>query len=565
MCGFACIFRKSSEPKDIPENLLSHRGPDFNNQIRLPNMCLRHWRLSIVDLSTESNQPINKDQYILAYNGELYDYADLGKNIFNKNYRSDTRLFFDLLKNSYESLIDSQSGFYSYLFFDKKSFLLKGGRDFFGKKNLYYYIDDDIACFSSEEKAIKRILLNENKRVCLSKKSFDQYIDYKDVFFGKTFYEGIREIPPGARLNFDFKSWRLNINYDWDHYYKTPLRDKASLIVDNANERLEKSRLTIEEEITKDIKSRLNCDVDVQIALSGGLDSTLISTILKKENFQKKIIKSINVGFSETADESLKAKKTADFLRIEHKSISFNDLDFLGLLKESIISYGSPLSHPHSLAYNILTKEAKKKGKVLITGEGADELFWGYNHYLDDFDEGFAFRKFLDTDKFLKKQNLYNNSENLIIKTLKTNANKNIYNSQDMEMKTHLLSLLRRNDKISMSNSIEIRSPFLDINLLDLINHYKTKDKNLYNKKILLKILRKYNQSFKRDKTKIGFYVPFDEWFLNHKEDTVVKKILKNALTFYEDFLRFSFFDKENINTRLGWILMNTGIFLENE
>ena len=134
MCGFACVFRKSSEPKDIPENLLTHRGPDFNNQIRLPNMCLRHWRLSIVDLSAESNQPIIKDQYILAYNGELYDYADLGKNIFNKIYRSDTKLFFDLLKNSYESLIDSQSGFYSYLFFDIKKDWLQEEEIFLGKK-----------------------------------------------------------------------------------------------------------------------------------------------------------------------------------------------------------------------------------------------------------------------------------------------------------------------------------------------------------------------------------------------------------------------------------------------
>ena len=93
-------------------------------------------------------------------------------------------------------------------------------------------------------------------------------------------------------------------------------------------------------------------------------------------------------------------------------------------------------------------------------------------------------------------------------------------------MKTHLLSLLIRNDKISMSNSIEIRSPFLDISLLDLINRNKKRAK-IYIIKILFKILRKYNQSFERDKTKIGFYVPFDEWFLNHKDDKDVKKILK--------------------------------------
>ena len=165
MCGFACTFRKSKEPKDIPESLLSHRGPDFSKQMRFSRMCLRHWRLSIVDLSTDSNQPIVNEEYVFAYNGELYDYDHLGKNIFKKEYKSDTLLFFDLLRNSYESLINSQSGFYSYLFFDKKRNLLEGGRDFFGKKNLYYFIDDDLACFASEERAIKRILQIENKSV----------------------------------------------------------------------------------------------------------------------------------------------------------------------------------------------------------------------------------------------------------------------------------------------------------------------------------------------------------------------------------------------------------------
>ena len=130
-------------------------------------------------------------------------------------------------------------------------------------------------------------------------------------------------------------------------------------------------------------------------------------------------------------------------------------------------------------------------------------------------------------------------------------------------MKTHLLSLLRRNDKISMSNSIEIRSPFIDINILHLINTLKASESRLIHKKVLKDILKKYNPYYEEDIKKIGFYVPFDEWFNINKEKKVLKNILSNAIGFYEDFLGAHVFNK-NIDNKFGWILLNTGIFIKN-
>lgn len=563
MCGFAYVYRKDKEPKDIPQDLLFHRGPDYNNQIRLPNTCLRHWRLSIVDLSSKSNQPLHDDKFVFVYNGEIYNYLNLGKEIFNKNYTSDTKLFFDLLKGSNEDILDVQSGFYSYLLINKADLIMKGGRDFFGKKNLFYYFDNNLACFASEEKAIKKILTNEGKKISLSKSAFIQYLEYKDLFFGKTFYDGIKEIPPGSKITFDPKSWKLEISNDWKDYYYSDLRDTATKKIEKVNLKVSNFNENIEDQVVKAIECRMNCDVDVQIALSGGVDSSLISAILKNKNYQKKILKSINVGFEGDSDESQKALITANSFKFKHELINFKDYDFLNLLEQSINSYGSPLSHPHSLAYDLLTKQARKEGKVLITGEGADELFWGYNHYQGDFKEGFAFRQFINIKKFLKKEIVFDEEERMQIENLRKRANENIFNSQDLEMKTHLLSLLRRNDKISMSNSIEIRSPFIDINILHLINTLKASESRLINKKVLKDILKKYNPSYKGDIKKIGFYVPFDEWFNINKEKKVLKNILSNAIDFYEDFLGAHLFNKK-IDNKFGWILLNTGIFIKN-
>ena len=142
MCGFICLVKKENKKNNfISKDLLEHRGPDFTNEINFESVSIRHWRLSIVDLSEESNQPIVKNNYIFVYNGEIYNYKNISKKYFNKTFTSDTKLFFELLTSGQIEKIKNCSGFFSYVLFNKSRMIISGGRDLLGKKPLYYFID----------------------------------------------------------------------------------------------------------------------------------------------------------------------------------------------------------------------------------------------------------------------------------------------------------------------------------------------------------------------------------------------------------------------------------------
>ena len=122
---------------------MHHRGPDFTRQARASRFCVRHWRLSIIDLSDNANQPVVDENNIFVYNGEIYDFDKIGLECFKKSYRSDTKLVYDLLKFDSFSKFRTESGFYSFLFYNEASGKALGSRDFFGKKNLYYYFSEN--------------------------------------------------------------------------------------------------------------------------------------------------------------------------------------------------------------------------------------------------------------------------------------------------------------------------------------------------------------------------------------------------------------------------------------
>ena len=145
---------------------------------------MRHWRLSIVDLSENSNQPLNSKNHLFVYNGEIYNYKKIYKKFLKKEYQSDTLFFRDMLLNGYSKILNNSSGFFSYLILDKEKLEIEGGRDLWGKKPLYYYFDNEKAIFSSEETGIITIL---NKETKLNKDAILNYSVYKNTFFWKTF------------------------------------------------------------------------------------------------------------------------------------------------------------------------------------------------------------------------------------------------------------------------------------------------------------------------------------------------------------------------------------------
>ena len=563
MCGYLCIVSNSKNKYKISSELLNHRGPDSTSVINYKNITLQHWRLSIVDLTNKSNQPIEDDRSIFAYNGEVYDYKKIAKN-YKLKVKSDTWLVKNILERSNGlNELYQMEGFFSFVSISKATNQLIGARDIFGKKPLYYYIDNDIAIFASEEKAIIPYI----KKVKINKKSIAEYLLYKDNFFGKTSFKGIKELVPGSSFFFNVKEWKLSLTETWKNYYEIEFKEK--LKTKNNYSLNDNSQSLVGKYIQSATERRLECDVPVQIALSGGIDSALIANFSSKS---KNVIRAINVSFDSNLDESSRAEHIANKFELNFKKIKFDISQFENELKQAIIINNAPLAHPHYLAVLMLCKEAQKLGKVLLTGEGADELFFGYNHY-ENFSGSFAFREYLTYEEenlFIDKKNLSELPFSKIrfdsnIKNLRKVALHSAANSRDLEIKTHLLSLLRRNDRMSMAHSVEIRSPFLDHNLYRyVLNNISSKELIANRKDSLKNLFNQINPGMLTFDKKIGFTIPFDENFHKIMVGSNSKIWLSKALNFLEENLDLKIKDDKKVTPRLGWSLLNIGCFLDS-
>jgi asparagine synthase (glutamine-hydrolysing) len=564
MCGFLCIVSRNNQNNfSIDKKILNHRGPDTFSSIKHLNLRLSHWRLSIVDLTKNSDQPIQDDKFIFAYNGEIYEH-DKWTEKYQIKQKGDTRKVFERIKNtnSVKDLFD-EPGFFSLIFYDKKKRIIKAARDKIGKKPLYYYLDEQLFIISSEENGILPFI----KKLKINKLSVNNYFLYKERFYGKTIFSKIYEVAPGSEINFNIKKWDLKVSTQWKYYYKhynstLSIPYKKNIQITNYNKlEFEKKFRDI---FLDSVSSRLKCDVPVQLALSGGIDSFMIGEAIKKNLNSNKLIKSITVNFTSQGEAKL-AKNNSTYLGIKNSLVEFKENTFYDILEKAIKYNSGPLEHPHSLAYFLLCKEAKLKGKVLITGEGADELLFGYNHYLNFHNHSFAFREFLNK----RDEALFGkNSFDVIRDTSKTNdlrnySIKNILNSRDMEFKTHLLSLLRRNDRMGMANSIEIRSPFLDPRLINFVLnsnfHDLYKNKNNFMKSLYKNI---YIQKNILNRKKIGFRVPFDEFIFKNRNSQKLKSIIEMGIELINETSNLKLKNKKKIYLypRLAWVLINLGV-----
>jgi asparagine synthase (glutamine-hydrolysing) len=557
------VTRLGQPPALIPEGLLAHRGPDHTEQIVHGSIALRHWRLSIVDLSSGANQPVANDRYAFAFNGEIYDYEAISRRYFQKVYKSDTQLLFDLLAIGETEKIKNASGFYAYVRVDKIKLEIVGARDFWGKKPLYYYVDDERAIFASEETAIRTLC---TKKPAVNARALMGYALYKNFHFGDTCFEGVHELPPGGNFSFDVRNWKLNTSPDWDEYYQTPLQNRIrpDLLDDPPATGQKVSEYSLIEAIQHALELRYHCDVPVQLALSGGVDSTAIAAIsCSQSELRKKLLKALTVEFSHDKDESKKAASIARQLHLAHEVVEFPKNNFLKLFRSVVRAQGAPLEHPHSMAYFALCSAVSESGRVLITGEGADEIFFGYSHYHNGFSGSFAFRPFLEIERYFdgdtaEVKNLFNREL-----ALREEALTNPLRSRDLEIKTHLISLLRRNDRTSMAKSVEIRAPFLDIGLLYRVLVLSDEKFIEGRKTFLSQYIKKRLPNFQTDSEKIGFHVPFDAWFKSQRESDVIYALIIRASQFFFDQFGLKLRSNQVMDCRLGWVLCNIGLFME--
>ncbi len=517
-------------------NLMAHRGVDFQDIKTNSKVTFGFNRLAIENIAV-NNQPLLKDDVLVVFNGEIYNYKDLIKT-YNLNAKTEVEVIFELWKKFGIEFVKELYGMFAIAIFDKKLYLF---RDEFGKKPLYF---TKSGIFSSE---IKAILPFTDKEINFD--ALGEYLVYNSSIAPNTIYKAIYKLPAGCYYDGEIKRW-----YDFKR-------------VDNGEWRMENAKDELERLLINSVEKRLQGDVEIGSLLSGGIDSSLIASILSR--FRR--IKTFSIGYEgfSSYDERKYAKTAAEYINSEHYEINYTKNDFFSHFEKVLTDMDEPVADSSFFPANFLA--SKIPLKVVMSGEGSDELFLGYRRYEEYL--GF-FKAYIPNKKWLKKY-LERHPEDIkewevfrrffasepvfrginevffqkqINKVLKVKAKEINYErflkgwgSFDFtyfDLKIWVgEALLMKLDKMFMANTIEVRSPFLDRNLVNFV--FTLPENVRKSKKFLLKeIAKKYLPSMIINRRKKGFAYPFLEWL---KEENELKRIIdinRKSKIFNEEYLK---------------------------
>ena len=588
MCGIAGIIKNNERPekKKVEHmlNLISHRGPDHDDIFEGKNICLGHCRLSIIDLSTKANQPMKyEDKAVVAYNGEIYNFKELRKNLREAGFRFKSKSDTEVLLLGYihwgEGIINKIKGFFSFAIWDIKKEILFCARDPFGKKPFYYYWDKKRFIFASEiESLIKGI-------------GFRPKINYEGIpnYLLKGYFE------PGLSIYKDIQTLKaghfLRINTKKNHLEVTPYYVPKFHLneIDIGYKEACKETKKLLEQATK---KRLMSDVPLGSLLSGGVDSSLI-TLLSSKNCPKPI-EAFTIAFKDKRfDESIYAKQIATNFNIKHKISHVSDINLPSFLSKMVQVYGEPFGDYSCMPTYQVFEAVKTHLKVVLTGDGGDEVFGGYigtemyllRKKLQPFlkylpflfygwpeiflyskhrlcrqlsHAGLAMRSegsdafyslFRDSwterqrKRFMSKQGWEKTGKNKTEKDFKSQYKNSGRNDMERYLNLRLERLtelfLVKTDRASMAHSIEARCPMLDLDLFNFVS--KLPEKVLFHKKIRKSIpktllTQKMNKDFVYRK-KMGFTPPLSSWLKKKKiAEWTEKKLLNPNGIVYELF-----------------------------
>ncbi len=367
MCGIYTtniLVDKKSLKKRL--NAINYRGPDNTGIISENGITLGHLRLSIIDIDERSNQPMSFDNYIIVFNGEIYNFLEIKKELISLGHKFNTSGDTEVLLKGYSEwgrdIVPRLNGMFAFVIYDKIKNILFCSRDRVGQKPFYYYWKDGAFEICSQLKPI-----SDNKTI--NKEAVSIYLDCTYIPSPYSIYNDVYKLPPGNNLIIDLKNNTKKIEEYWN--LKPIINSKYSY--ENAVEDLH--------DLLKDsVKIRLKSDVPFGSFLSGGIDSALITSIASKVSKDK--IKTFSIGFEDPEfDESKVAQSYADILGTEHKETICKPLDILEMLSDLIDVYDEPFADSSALPSLLLNKITKKDVTVAISGDGGDESFLGYNHF----------------------------------------------------------------------------------------------------------------------------------------------------------------------------------------
>ena len=501
LCGFVVTDRERDNASIVRRmaDQIRHRGPDDDGYFINDAVALGFRRLSIIDLAT-GHQPMTRraGDLTIVFNGEIYNYRQLRAELESRGYRFETRSDTETLLHGYaewgNDLPTHLRGMFAFVIFDGRRSELFGARDIFGIKPLYYYLDGSTFLFGSE---IKAFLSHPDFQKAFNDDLLAAYLSYEYIPDARTLFRNVFKVLPGH--SFRYADGHLELR----RYHEIAYHIDPSLTLERATDEI-RSRLP------ESVAAHMIADVEVGSFLSSGVDSSYVAF----EAAKLTPLKSFSVGYDDSRWSELPA--SAEFARdvgIANTQRVVDADDFFGAARQVQWHMDEPLSNPSAVPLYFVAQAASEKVKVVVSGEGADELFGGYNHYRDPLAyEGYQHlplalrrvvgsgarllpqmkgRRFLIRgampyrERFSRIDYAFNEDERdrlLIDRSLNYPAAPmvgplfdqargldEVSQAQYVDMATWLVyDILLKADRMSMAHSLELRVPFLDREMLDL-------------------------------------------------------------------------------------------------
>ncbi len=566
MCGFVGYVNKEKDKKDNIKkmaDLIAHRGPDSEGYYTDENIALGFRRLSIIDLNNGSQPIYNKDKTkVIIFNGEIYNYQMLREELIGKGYEFLTNTDTEVILHGYEEynegILDKLRGMFAFVIYDTESKEMFAARDFYGIKPFYYAKMGDTFMFGSE---IKSFLIHPDFKKELNRKMLEYYLTFQYSAGNETFFKNVYKLMPGHYLK--YKDGNLEIK----RYYELKLEA-------DEDKTYEEWKEEIREALNDSTEAHKVSDVEVGSFLSSGVDSSFIAA-------NSNVDKTFTVGFDDKKyNEISYAEELSEEIKTQNINRVISKEDYFKSLTNIAYYMDEPLADPSAIALYFVANTASQHVKVSLSGEGADEIFGGYNIYQEPFvwswyyKVPFPIRKVVGKiagifpshrglnflvrrgkkleDRFVGNAFIFDNKEVTKLLSFKRETNgfkdltseyydkvkdkDDVTKMQYIDFNFWLIGdILLKADKMSMANSLEVRVPFLDRPLIEKARKLPTKYKvdKYKTKKLFRDIAHETLPQKVSDKKKLGFPVPIRVWMKDEDVYNLIKGKFEKAEEFF--------------------------------
>lgn len=566
MCGIVGISWTDTTLIKKMMKQIQHRGPDQNGTYSDENVTLGHQRLSIIDLSPRGKQPMSTpdEKYWIIFNGEIYNHKEIKKKLAKHKFNSttDTEVIVHAYQEWGPKCVQMLNGDFAFCIYDVEKKELFLARDRVGIKPLYYYFDGQQILFASEYKAI----IEHNFPRKINKLALSKYLTFRYNYGRETLIEGINRVLPGETITFNIKTKKITLNKYWQIQFDKQFDYSENRHVQRVTELLKDS-----------VQLRLMSDVPLGVYLSGGIDSASIVALMHEGAAD---INTFSIGFGDPTDETTYARMISEQFNTNHHEFTIGP-DIAKTLPKVIWHCDEPLADPALLPVYYLSQQTKKHATVILTGDGGDEIFGGYeqNKFMKLAQIPYSLRKisapalkyipvhilnklfpyakqlgkegiiratnFLTKKKpeeqYLEIVSLFNEQEKSKImqglpeilpeiRTYFETKKPILHKVMHFEFETQLPeNMLHKGDRMTMAFGIEGRVPYLDHRLAEYSQTIppSLKLKGLTEKYILRKAMQEKLPKQIAYRKKQRFYVPIDKW-LKHDLQPLMDTHLTN-------------------------------------